>query len=41
MSAVLDCQLVFPENDGKTASEALRPDHSKNAQSAVCIAEDS
>jgi len=41
VSAGLDCQSVFPENDDKIVSEPLRRHHSKNAQFAMCMGEGS
>jgi hypothetical protein len=41
VSVGLDCQPVFPESEDTTKSEPLRPGHSKNAQCAVCIGENS
>jgi hypothetical protein len=36
-SAVLDFLPIFPETDKKLVSVPLCPDHSKNAQFAICM----
>jgi hypothetical protein len=40
-SAGLGLQSIIPENDGKTVSIPVNPEHSKNSQFSVCMGEDS
>jgi hypothetical protein len=39
--AGLDFHAMFPENDDKLVCVPLGPNHSKDAQLAICVGEDS